>query len=86
MNLRNEQDATIFSFINLFKSALHVSGDKFVHPLEHFFDCIYSFWYNAPTVLPVSSSVGSLYQKLYRQPKSAPEDGRIFRPKHVGLI
>ena len=25
-----------FSFINLFKSALHVSGDKFVHPHEHF--------------------------------------------------
>ena len=26
----------IFSFINLFKSALHVSGDKFAHPQEHF--------------------------------------------------
>ena len=22
-------------------------GDKFAHPQEHFFDCIYSFWYNA---------------------------------------
>ena len=39
----------LFSFINLFKSALHVSGDKFFHPQEHsFFGCIYSFWYNAP--------------------------------------
>jgi len=32
----NQQDATTFSFINLFKSALHVSGDKFAHPQEHF--------------------------------------------------
>ena len=28
----------------------------------------------------------ALYQKLYIQSKSAPEDGRICRPKHVGLI
>jgi len=26
-----------------------------------------------------------LYQKLYIQSKIAPEDGRICRPKHVGL-
>ena len=26
------------------------------------------------------------HQKLYIQSKSGPEDGRIFRPKHVGLI
>jgi len=34
----------------------------------------------------VGSSVSALYQKLYIQSKSAPEDGRICRPKHVGLI
>ena len=52
----------LFSFINLFNSTLHVSGDKFAHPQEQvFFDCIYSFWYNAPTLLPT----GALYQKLY---------------------
>ena len=28
----------------------------------------------------------ALYQKLYIQSKSAPEDGRICRPKHVWLI
>ena len=50
--------------------------------LKSIFDCIYSFWYNAP----VGSSVGALYQKLYMQSKSAPKDGRICRPKHVGLI
>ena len=32
----NQQNATTFPFINLFKSALHVSGDKFAHPQEHF--------------------------------------------------
>jgi len=35
-NISNQQDATTFSFINLFKSALHVSGDKFGHSQEHF--------------------------------------------------
>ena len=38
------------------------------------------------TVTPVGSSVCALYQKLHKQSKSAPEDGRICRPKHVGLI
>ena len=39
-DVNNQQDATNFSFINLFKSALHVSGDKFAHPQEHIFDSI----------------------------------------------
>jgi len=30
-------------------------------------------------------SVGELYQKLYIESKSAPENGRICRPKHLGL-
>ena len=34
---------------------------------------------------PVGSSVGALYQKLYIVSQIAPEDGRICRPKHVGL-
>ena len=55
----------LFSFINLFKSAQHVSGDKLAHPQEHFFKGIYSFWYNAPLLLPIGSSVGALYPKLY---------------------
>jgi hypothetical protein len=32
-------------------------------------------------VAPVGSSVGALYQKLYIQSKSAPEDGQICRPE-----
>ena len=35
-DVNNQQDATNFSFISLFKSALHVAGDKFAHPQEHF--------------------------------------------------
>jgi len=34
-DVRNERDATDLSFINLLKSALHVSGDIFSHPQEH---------------------------------------------------
>ena len=34
-DVNNQQDTT-FSFINLFKSALHVSGDKFARPQENF--------------------------------------------------
>ena len=33
----------LFHFINLFNSALYVSGDKFAHHQEHFLT-IYSFW------------------------------------------
>jgi hypothetical protein len=35
-DVNNQQDATTFSLINLFKSAEYVSGDKFAHPQEHF--------------------------------------------------
>jgi len=35
-DVSNQQDPTTFSFINLFKSTIHVSGDKFAHPQEHF--------------------------------------------------
>ena len=34
-DVSNQQDATTFSFIVFFKSALHVSGNKFTHPQEH---------------------------------------------------
>jgi len=35
-DVNNQQDTTTLSFINLFYSALHVSGDKYAHPQEHF--------------------------------------------------
>ena len=34
-DVNNQQDATTFLVINIFKSAQHVSGDKFAHPQEH---------------------------------------------------
>jgi hypothetical protein len=67
-------------FIDLFKSALHVSGDRFAHPQEHFLTGY------IVTRSPVGSNIGALYQKLYIQSKRAPEDGRVCRPKHVELI
>ena len=42
--------------VNLFKSALPLSGDKFAHPQEHVLT-IYSFWYNAPALLPTGATV-----------------------------
>jgi len=56
---KQQQDATIFaywSFFDLFESAVHVSGDKLAHLQEHFFDCIYSFLYNAPILLPTGDN------------------------------
>ena len=57
----------------------------------------YSLWYNAPTMLPGSSleavlpgyqSATSLlhYTTICNTQSSAPEDGRVQRPKHVELI
>jgi hypothetical protein len=74
-------------FIDLFKSALHVSGDKLSHLQEHFltvytaFDTIHRYCYQ-----PVGSNIVALCQKLCIQSKSAPEDGRICSPKHVQMI
>jgi len=63
--VNNQQDATAFSFINLFKSAQHVLGEKFAYPQEHFLT-MYSFWYNAPKLLPIGAPFGSSVGALYR--------------------
>jgi len=76
----------LFLFINLFNSALHVSGDKFANPQEHLLTVYTAFGtIHRHCCQPVGSSVGAMYQKLYMQSASAPEDGRICCPKHVGL-
>ena len=80
-DVKNQQDATTFLIINLFNSALHVSGYKFAHSHEHFWTVFTALGTLHPTLLPT----GALYQELYTQTKNAPEDGRICRPKHVGL-
>ena len=55
-----------FSFIDLsidpFESALHVSGDKYVHLQEHFLAVYTKIRYNAPILLPVGSNIGALYR------------------------
>ena len=62
----NNQQNAMFSFINLFNSALHVSGDKFAYPQEHFLIVYTAFgtvYRNCcRTVPPVGSSIGALYQ------------------------
>ena len=79
----------LFRLLVLLKSALHGLGDKFAHPQELFLTVYTAFGTMhrrcCRPVPPVGSSVGALYQKLYTQPKSAPDDGRICLPKHVGL-
>ena len=93
-DVSNHQDATTFSFINLFNSALHVSGDKLAHPQEHFLT-IYSFWYNAPTlgIYPPPSQFhltrGTGRQQcrcIVPKSKGAPEDGRVCRSKTKKLL
>ena len=96
----------LFSFISLFKSVQHVSGDKFAHPQEYFLTEYTAFGTmscNSKLQLKVFWHVGrdgshvkifliiiyhnsALYQKLYKQSNSAPEDGRICPPKNIGLI
>jgi hypothetical protein len=71
-----------FPFIDIFKSALHVSGDVFAH-LEEQFNCTYSFGtMRRPTG---RQQVVALYQScIYTL--IVPEYGRKRRPKHVELI
>ena len=51
IDVNNQQGATTFSFINLLNSALHF-GRQIRPSSGALFDCIYSFWYNAPTLQP----------------------------------
>ena len=53
----------------------------------------YSLWYNAPTMLLAGSLPGYRpaawrvhYTTICNTQSAAPEDGRNYCPKHVGLI
>jgi len=83
-------------FIHHFKSGLHVLSDKLDHPQEQLLILYTAFGTmhrnccrqvtslsSISTLSPVGRNTGALYQKLYIQSKSAPEDGRVCRPKHV---
>ena len=43
-------------------------------------------WSSTSTLSPVGSNIGLLYQSCIYNHKSAPEDGRVCRPKHVEQI
>ena len=65
-DVNNQQDATTFPFINLLKSALHVSGDQFTHPQEHFLNVYTAFntikrYYCRPVPRWHQSAVVSVY-------------------------
>ena len=78
-------DISTFSFFNHFKSAQHVSGDTFAHPQEHFFDCIYSFWYNAPTLLPTGATVEMEHQ-FHLNRGAGQQQCRFIVPKAVYMV
>jgi len=78
-------------FIDLFKSALHISGDKLAHLQEYVltvytaFGTMHRYCCRPVTLSPVGSG-RCVLPKLYIQSKSAPEDGRVCRPKYVEQI
>ena len=76
-DVNNQEDATTFSFFILFKSAQHVSGDKFAHLQEHFLTVYTAF---GTMHRHCGSSVGALYQKLCTgcPRRNGPDFGRVF--------
>ena len=85
IDVNNQQDATTFRLL-IFLNQPNMFQATNSPILRSIFNCIYSLWYSAPPVLPIGSRGGALYQMLYIQLKSAPKDGRVYHPKHVGLI
>ena len=72
-----------------------------ISPILRSTDCVYSLWYNAPTMLPAGKvdevELFHLIQVTSRQHRRciipqavnrtcAPEDGQNYRPKYVELI
>ena len=49
----------------------HVSVDKLAHPQDHFFNCIFSFWYSALTLMPTGAVVDvELISSMFRATNS----------------
>jgi len=63
-------------FIDLFKSSLNVSGDELAHPQEH----------SCGEFVTGRQQYRYIVPKAVYTVKSAPEDGRVCRPKHVELM
>jgi len=83
-----QQFSLIDLFIDLFEAAVHVSDDKLAYLQEHFLTVYTAFGtHNAPILLPTGrQQYWCIVPNLYIQSKSAPEDGRVCRPKHVEQI
>jgi len=88
-----QQFSFIDLFIDLFVSAVHVSGDKLAHPQEHFLTIYTAFGTMhrhccRPVILsPVGTNIGTLCcTRAVETVKSAPEGGRVCRPKLVEQI
>jgi len=81
-----QQFSFIDLFIDLFEAGVHVSDDKLAHLQEHF--CLYiQLWYNAPILLLIGrQQYRCIVPKAVHTVESAPEDGRVCRPKHVEQI
>ena len=68
-----QQIPFIYLFMDLFKTALHVSGDKLAHLQENVlnvytdFGTMQRYWWQGDnvTLSPVGTNIGALYQNLY---------------------
>ena len=58
-DVKNQQNATTFSFINLFNSVLHVSDDQFSNPYEHILT-VYTVLVQCTELLPTGTTVEML--------------------------
>jgi hypothetical protein len=65
-------------FIDLFKSAVRVSGDKLAYLQEHFLTVYTAFGSSISSFSPVDSNIGALYQNLYIQPKLLLKMGKFI--------
>ena len=81
-----QQFSFIDLFIDLFKSVLHVSGDKLAHLQEHFLN-VYTALVRCTDIAADRPAAISVHRtKAVYTAKIAPEDGRVCRPKHVEQI
>ena len=70
--------------VEIFSQSTQILNFMKIRPSEA--ELLHADRYTAPILLPVGSYVGAVYQKLYIQTKSAPENGRVCRPKYVDEI
>jgi len=70
----------------MFRLRLVCYAFELLNPVFILIISIYDYSLHVKILLIIIYHYSALYQKLYIQSKSAPEDGQMCRPKHVGLI